>query len=97
MGEQTSSCNAVENDRQYGIVIYPAKNNEKISSFFYPVKPCKMADIRNKGLYVKTSLYYGSPKDKYNYIRYSFQLSSYCEAEYFGNYWVDCFKMPIKE
>lgn len=95
--QRVKAINAVENDQQYGIVIYPAKNNEKINSFFYPVKPCKMADIRNKGLYVSANREYGSPKDKYNYIRYSFQLSSYCGANYLGNYWVDCYKMPIKE
>ena len=95
--QRVKAINAVENDQQYGIVIYPAKNNEKINSFFYPVKPCKMADLRNKGLYVSANREYGSPKDKYNYIRYSFQLSSYCGANYLGNYWVDCYKMPIKE
>lgn len=95
--QRVKAINAVENDRQYGIVIYPAKNDEKINSFFYPVKPCKMADIRNKGVYVSTNREYGSPKDKYNYIRYSFQLQSYCGANYLGDYWVDCYKMPIKE
>lgn len=99
--QRVKAINAVENDRKYGIVIYPAKNNEKINSFFYPVKPCKMADFRNKGLYVKTSLYYGSPKDKYNYLRYSFSFRKLgifdCRSENFGNYWVDCLKMPIKE
>lgn len=95
--QRVKAINAVENDQQYGLVIYPAKNNEKINSFFNPVKPCKMADIRNKGLYVSANREYGSPKDKYNYIRYSFQLSSYCGANYLGNYWVDCYKMPIKE
>lgn len=95
--QRVKAINAVENDRQYGIVIYPAKNKEKINSFFYPVKPCKMVDIRNKGVYVSTNREYGSPKDKYNYIRYSFELSSYCGANYFGSSWVDCYKMPIKE
>ena len=99
--QRVKAINAVENDRKYGIVIYPAKNNEKINSFFYPVKPCKMTDFRNKGLYVKTHLYYGSPKDKYDYLRYSFSFRKLgifdCESENFGNYWVDCLKMPIKE
>ena len=95
--QRVKALNVVETELLYGIVIYPAKNNEKINSFFYPVKPCKMADIRNKGLYVKANREYGSPKDKYNYIRYFFQLSSYCSANYLGNYWVDCYKMPIKE
>lgn len=95
--QRVKAINAVENDWQYGIVIYPAKNNEKINSFFYPVKPCKMADIRNKGVYVSAHREYGSPKDKYNYIRYSFELSSYCGANYLGSSWVDCYKMPIKE
>lgn len=95
--QRVKAINAVENDQQYGLVIYPAKNNEKINSFFNPVKPCKMADIRNKGVYVSTNREYGSPKDKYNYIRYSFYSESYCGANYLGNYWVDCYKMPIKE
>lgn len=95
--QRVKALNVVETELLYGIVIYPAKNNEKINSFFYPVKPCKMADIRNKGLYVKANREYGSPKDKYNYIRYYFELSSYCSANYLGNYWVDCYKMPIKE
>lgn len=95
--QRVKALNVVETELLYGIVIYPAKNNEKINSFFHPVKPCKMADIRNKGLYVKANREYGSPKDKYNYIRYYFQLSSYCSANYLGNYWVDCYKMPIKE
>lgn len=95
--QRVKAINAVENDQQYGLVIYPAKNNEKINSFFNPVKPCKMADIRNKGVYVSTNREYGSPKDKYNYIRYSFNSESYCGANYLGNYWVDCYKMPIKE
>ena len=47
--QRVKATNVVENDYQYGLVIYPAKNNEKINSFFNPVKPCKMADIRNKG------------------------------------------------
>lgn len=100
--QRVKAINAVENDRQYGIVIYPAKNNEKINSFFYPVKPCKMADIRNKGLYVGANRSYGSPKDKYNYHRYYFEWSSYslggiCISRYFGSPWEDCYKMPIKE
>ena len=99
--QRVKALNAVENDQQYGVVIYPAKNNEKINSFFYPVKPCKMADIRNKGLYVKTSIRYGSPKDKYNYKRYNFTFSTLgifdCISFYLGYYWEDCYKMPIKE
>lgn len=100
--QRVKAINAVENDRQYGIVIYPAKNNERINSFFYPVKPCKMADIRNKGLYVGANRSYGSPKDKYNYHRYYFEWSSYslggiCISRYFGSPWEDCYKMPIKE
>lgn len=72
--QRVKAINAVENNQQYGLVIYPAKNNEKINSFFYPVKPCKMADIRNKGLYVRTKTDYGSPADKPFYYRYYFNL-----------------------
>lgn len=99
--QRVKAINAVENNQQYGLVIYPAKNNEKINSFFYPVKPCKMADIRNKGLYVRTKTDYGSPADKPFYYRYYFQFSSYsggsnCEGNNYGR-WDDCYKMPIKK
>ena len=60
-----------------------------------------MADIRNKGLYVRTKTDYGSPADKPFYYRYYFQFSSYsggsnCEGNNYGR-WDDCYKMPIKK
>jgi hypothetical protein len=94
--QRVKATNVVENDYQYGLVIYPAKNNEKINSFFNPVKPCKMADIRNKGLYVRTKTDYGSPADKPFYYRYYFELSSFCIGNNYAR-WEDCYKMPIKK
>lgn len=96
--QRVKAINAVEHDQQYGFVIYPAKNNEKINSFFNPVKPCKMADIRNKGVYIRTHTGYGSPSDKYNYHNhYYFVLESGSCVSNQHTWWTDCYIMPIKE
>ena len=94
--QRVKATNVAEGDWSCGYVIYPAKNNEKINSFFNPVKPCKMADIRNKGLYVRTKTDYGSPADKPFYYRYYFELSSFCIGNNYAR-WEDCYKMPIKK
>lgn len=96
--QRVKATNVAEGDWSCGYVIYPAKNNEKINSFFNPVKPCKMADIRNKGVYIRTHTSYGSPSDKYNYHNhYYFVLKSgRCVSDQ-HTYWTDCYIMPIKK
>lgn len=39
------------NSLQY--VVYPAKENERIKSFFYNIKSTPIADIRKNGVYIK--------------------------------------------
>lgn len=96
--QRVKATNVAEGDWSCGYVIYPAKNNEKINSFFNPVKPCKMADIRNKGVYIRTHTSYGSPSDKYNYHNhYYFVLESGCCVSNQHTWWTDCYIMPIKE
>lgn len=96
--QRVKATNVAEGDWSCGYVIYPAKNNEKINSFFNPVKPCKMADIRNKGVYIRTHTSYGSPSDKYNYHNhYYFVLESGRCVSNQHTWWTDCYIMPIKE
>ena len=96
--QRVKATNVAEDDWNYGYVIYPAKNNEKINSFFNPVKPCKMADIRNKGGYIRTHTSYGSPSDKYNYHNhYYFVLKSGRCVSNQHTWWGDCYIMPIKK
>ena len=47
--QQVKAENAV--NRQY--VVYPAKKNERIKSFFYNIKSIPIADIRKNGVYIK--------------------------------------------
>ena len=47
--QQVKAENAV--NRQY--VVYPAKKNERIKSFFYNIKSTPIADIRKNGVYIK--------------------------------------------
>lgn len=98
--QRVQAENTPERDESYGLVVYPAKNNEKISSLFYPIKPSKMADIRNKGVYIRLHCSYGALKDESNHFHYYYAISYdtspvSCWTSYTG--WWSCNKIPIKK
>lgn len=96
--QQVKAENAV--NRQY--VVYPAKKNERIKSFFYNIKSIPIADIRKNGVYIKdyesyTSIRYKNayggydPSVYYYYPEYENMLKKYS----LSSYW--CLLLPIKD
>lgn len=96
--QQVKAENAV--NRQY--VVYPAKKNERIKSFFYNIKSIPIADIRKNGVYIKdyesyTSIRYKNayggydPSVYYYYPEYENMFKKYS----LSSYW--CLLLPIKD
>ena len=96
--QQVKAENAV--NRQY--VVYPAKKNERIKSFFYNIKSIPIADIRKNGVYIKDYESYTSIRDKnayggydpsvyYYYPEYENMFKKYS----LSSYW--CLLLPIKD
>lgn len=96
--QQVKAENAV--NRQY--VVYPAKKNERIKSFFYNIKSIPIADIRKNGVYIKdyesyTSIRYKNayggydPNVYYYYPEYENMFKKYS----LSSYW--CLLLPIKD
>ena len=90
------------NSLQY--VVYPAKKNERIKSFFYNIKSTPIADIRKNGVYIKDNKRYTSIKYENAYGGYDASVYYYY-PEYdnmFRKYsstsnWQYCLLLPIKE
>lgn len=96
--QQVKAENAV--NRQY--VVYPAKKNERIKSFFYNIKSIPIADIRKNGVYIKDY-------ESYTSIRYKNAYGGYDPSVYYyypendnmfkkyslSSYW--CLLLPIKD
>ena len=96
--QQVKAENAV--NRQY--VVYPAKKNKRIKSFFYNIKSIPIADIRKNGVYIKdyesyTSIRYKNayggydPSVYYYYPEYENMFKKYS----LSSYW--CLLLPIKD
>lgn len=91
-----------ENASNYQYVVYPAKKNEKIKSFFYNIKSTPIADIRRNGVYIKSNERYTSIKyenayggyDPYYYYYYPERDNMF--AKYFAS-WQYCLLLPIKD
>lgn len=90
------------NSLQY--VVYPAKKNERIKSFFYNIKSTPIADIRKNGVYIKDNKRYTSIKYEnayggydasvyYYYPEYDNMFKKY-SSTYNGQY---CLLLPIKD
>lgn len=96
--QQVKAENAV--NRQY--VVYPAKKNERIKSFFYNIKSIPIADIRKNGVYIKDYESYTSIRYKNAYGGYDLSVYYYY-PEYenmfkkysLSSYW--CLLLPIKD
>lgn len=97
--QRVQAENTPERVDSYGLVVYPAKNNEKITSLFYPIKSSKMADIRNKGVYVNLYWSYGALKDESNHFHYSYNIYRTNSVSFWTSYkgWWSCDKIPIKK
>lgn len=97
--QRVQAENTPERVDSYGLVVYPAKNNEKITSLSYPIKSSKMADIRNKGVYVNLYWSYGALKDDSNHSHYSYNIGHNNSVSFWTSYkgWWSCDKIPIKK
>lgn len=89
------------NASNYEYVVYPAKKNEKIKSFFSNIKPTPMADIRSHGVYIKDNVKYAST-NQYNtysnpYYYYYWPESKKMLTVYTSGIWDYCLLLPIKD
>lgn len=91
-----------ENASNCQYVVYPAKKNEKIISFFYNIKSTPIADIRRNGVYIKSNERYTSIKYKNAYGGYdAYYYYYYPERDnMFAKYFASrqsCLLLPIKD
>lgn len=87
-------------------VVYPAKKNERIKSFFNNIKSTPMADIRKNGVYIKSSRCYNSGHldrhssyDSSHYYRYYYYPQDNNIFDYYSSLYVtqNCLLLPIKD
>ena len=88
------------NSLQY--VVYPAKKNERIKSFFYNIKSTPIADIRRNGVFIKSYERYTSIKYKNAYGGYDASVYYYYPENdnMFKKYSANtqyCLLLPIKD